>query len=127
MDTDTWLWVIAWGLAAIALGTGLLKLTTTRERMVDAGLGWAGELSQSTLRLLGVVEVVAALGVVLPPLLGVLPVLAPVCAVVLAVVAGLETALHVCRRELLPDALRSLAVVVLAVVLAAYRFGPQAF
>jgi hypothetical protein len=127
VDTDTWLWILAWMLAAISLGTGLLKLTTTRERMVAAGLTWAGDLSQANLRLIGVVEVLAAIGLVLPPLLGVVPVLAPVCALVIGAVTVVETVVHVRRGELLPDALRSLAVVVLAVLLAAYRFGPQAF
>jgi hypothetical protein len=127
VDTDTWLWVIAWALAAISLGTGLLKLTTARERMVEAGLTWAGDLGQPTLRAIGVVEVVAAVGLVLPPLLGVAPALAPVCALALALVAALETTVHVRRGELLPDALRTLTVLALAVVLAVYRFGPQSF
>ena len=127
MDTDTWLWILAWALAAISLGTGLLKVTTSRERMVAAGIAWAGDLSQANLRRIGVVEVLAAIGLVLPPLLGVVPVLAPVCALVIAAVTVLEITVHVRRGELLPDALRGLAVVVLAVVVAAYRFGPQAF
>ena len=42
MEPNTWLWILAGFLAAIFAGTGLLKLTTPRERLVEAGLGWAG-------------------------------------------------------------------------------------
>jgi hypothetical protein len=47
--------------------------------------------------------------------------------VVLGVLTALELAVHVRRRELLPDALRTLALVILCLLLAAYRLGPEAF
>ena len=127
MDANTWLWIGASFLAAIFLGTGLLKLTTPRERLIEAGLGWAGDFSQQTIRLLGLAEVLGAVGLVVPPLLGVAPILAPVAASCLAVLMVAATAVHVRRGELLPDALRTLALIVLSVVVAVYRFGPQAF
>lgn len=127
METDTWLWILAWFLCAIFLGTGLLKLTTSRERMVRAGMAWAGDLGERTLRLLGAVEVAGAVCLVLPPLLGHAPALVPVGAGVLAAAAAVQTTIHARRGELLPDALRTLALVVLCVLLAVYRLGPQPF
>jgi hypothetical protein len=50
-----------------------------------------------------------------------------VAAVCLAALLLGATAVHVKRGELLPDALRALALVVMCVVLAVYRFGPQPF
>ena len=84
-------------------------------------------LSQQTIRLLGLAEVLGAVGLVRAarwsgsrssrrsP---------PACLAALMVGA---TAVHVRRGELLPDALRTLALIVLSVVIAVYRFGPQAF
>jgi hypothetical protein len=102
VEPDTWLWILAGFLAAIFVGTGLLMLTTPRDRLV-------------------------AVGLVVPPLLDIAPVLSPVAASCLALGMTGATAVHIRRREFLPDALRSLAVVVMGVVLAAYRFGPQSF
>ena len=127
MDSNTWLWILAGFLAVIFAGTGLLKLTTPPERLVEAGMGWADDFSPGTIRLLGATEVLGAVGLVLPALLGVAPVLVPVAAVCLALQLSAATAVHVRRRELLPDALLALTLVVMCLVLAGYRLGPQAF
>ena len=120
MDANTWLWILAGFLAAIFLGTGLLKLTRSREEIVAAGLGWAGDLSDTTLRRLGWAEVLGAVGLLVPYV-------APVAASCLAVLAAAELVVHARRGEFFPDALRTLALLVLCVVLAWYRFGPEAF
>ena len=127
MEPDTWLWIGAASLAAVFLGTGLLKLTTSRERLVAAGIGWPADFGQGTIRLIGVAEVLGAVGLVLPGLLGVATVLVPVSSACLAVLMVAATGVHVRRGELLPDALRTVALAVLAVVVAVYRFGPQPF
>jgi uncharacterized membrane protein YphA (DoxX/SURF4 family) len=127
VEPNTLLWILAGFLAAIFVGTGLLKLTTPRDRLVAAGMGWAREFSQEQIRLIGIAELLGAVGLVVPPLLDIVPVLSPVAASCLALGMTGATAVHIRRREFLPDALRSLAVVVMCVVLATYRFGPQAF
>lgn len=127
MEPDTWLWIAAGFAAAIFLGTGLLKLTTRRERLVAAGLGWADDFSAEQIRLIGLAEVLGVIGLVVPPLVGVLPVLAPVAASCLAALMLGATVVHVRRGELLPDSLRTLALVALCLVIAVYRFGPEAY
>lgn len=127
MDANTWLWVLAGFLAAVFLGTGLLKLTTPRERLVEAGMRWAGDYRQDTIRMIGAAEVVGAAALVLPALLDVVPVLVPLAAVGLAVGSAVATVVHVRRVEILPDSLRTLVLAVLCVVLAVYRFGPESF
>jgi uncharacterized membrane protein YphA (DoxX/SURF4 family) len=120
VDANTWLWILAGFLAAIFLGTGVLKLTRSREEIVAAGLAWAEDYSGSTLRRLGWAEVLGAVGVLVP-------FVAPVAASCLAVLTTGALVVHVRRRELLPDALRTLALAAMCVVLAVYRFGPEAF
>lgn len=126
MGANVWLWILAGFLAAIFLGTGVLKLTRTREEIVGAGLAWAEDYSERALRALGWAEVLGAAGLVLPPLVG-LGILTPITAVCLAVLTTGALVVHVRRREFLPDVLRSLTLVAMCVVLAYYRFGPQAF
>jgi uncharacterized membrane protein YphA (DoxX/SURF4 family) len=127
VEPNTWLWILAGFLAAIFVGTGLLKLTTPRERLVEAGMGWARDFSPEQIRLLGVAELLGAVALVVPGLVDVLPVLVPVAAVCLALQMAGATAVHVRRREFLPEALLTLSLVVMCVVLAVYRFGTQAF
>jgi uncharacterized membrane protein YphA (DoxX/SURF4 family) len=120
VDANTWLWILAGFLAAIFLGTGALKLTRSREEIVAAGLPWAKDYSERSLRTLGRAEVLGAVGVLIPYV-------APVAAACLAVLTAGALVVHVRRREILPDVLRTLALLAMCVVLAAYRFGPEAF
>ena len=126
MDANTWLWILAGFLALLFLGTGVLKLTRTREQIVAEGLTWAEDYSESQLRALGWAEVLGAIGLVLPPLVG-LGIITPIAASCLSVLTVGALVVHVRRRELLPDALRTVALIVMCVVLAYWRFGPEAF
>jgi hypothetical protein len=126
VDPNTRLWIVAGFLAAVFAGSGLLKLTRTREELVAAGLRWTASYAGGRLRLVGAVEVVGAALLVLPPLLGA-GIVVPLAALVLGVLTALELVVHVRRRELLPDALRTLALVILCLLVAVYRLGPEAF
>ena len=126
MDANTWLWILQGFLALLFLGTGILKLTRTRAEIVEQGLAWAEDYSEPTLRLLGWAEVLGAVGLVLPPLVG-LGLLTPVAATCLTALTIGALVVHVRRRELLPDALRTLALIALCAVVAYFRFGPEAF
>ena len=125
VEPNTWLWILAGFLAAIFVGTGLLKLTTPRERLVEAGIGWTGtspgdDPAARLAELLGASAWSSRAARRRP---GPRPDQRPLPG---ALMLG-ATVVHVRRGELLPDALRALALVVCCVVLAVYRFGPQAF
>jgi len=126
VDANTWLWILAGFLAALFLGTGVLKLTRTRDEIVAEGLTWAEDYTEPQLRALGWAEVLGAVGLVVPALVG-LGIVTPVAASCLAVLTIGALVVHVRRREFLPDALRTIALIVMCVVLAYWRFGPEAF
>ena len=115
---NVFLWIVQAVLAAAFAMTGIQKLTQSKEK-VPAIDGFP----PGALRLLGVAEVLGALGLILPAVTGIAPVLTPIAASGLAVVMVGAVSIHIRRRE------QSAAVVtavlfVLAVVVAWGRFGP---
>lgn len=80
------LWIVQGVLALVFAGAGLTKLTTERKAIVDKGMGWAAHWSDGGVKFIGAVEVLGALGLVLPQALGIAPVLTPIAAAALTLV-----------------------------------------
>ena len=77
------LW-IAQGLGALVfLVTGTLKLVMPKEKLVGK-MHWAATWPAGRIKLLGLAEVMGAIGLVLPAALHIAPVLTPIAAVCLA-------------------------------------------
>lgn len=96
---DIALWIITGLLAAACLAGGAKKLVQPKEKLAAAGWDWVEDFSLGTIRTIGVLEVLAAVGLILPAALGIAPVLVPVAAVglVLLMVGAMIT--HVRRHE----------------------------
>lgn len=120
------LWIIAGLLAAAFLASGLMKLGRQKEKLVSSGLGWAEDFSGGTVRLIGLLEVLAAVGLVLPALLDVAPVLVPLAALGLVFVMAGAVVVHVRRKEF-PLVAPGAVFLLLAAVVVWGRFGPYAF
>ncbi|MER5972308.1 DoxX family protein [Streptomyces sp. NPDC002055] len=119
------LWVLAGVLAAGFLAAGAMKLSQPKQKLAASGMGWTEGVSAGTVKLIGSVEVLAALGLVLPPALGIAPVLAPLAALGLALVMLGALGVHARRSESQMIAV-NLVLLVLAAVVAWGRFGPYA-
>ncbi|MFJ6841771.1 DoxX family protein [Streptomyces griseoluteus] len=119
------LWVIAALLAAAFLFSGLFKLVLPHEKYV-AAQDWAADAPRWAPRAIGALEVLGAIGVVLPALVGIATVLVPIAATGLALVMIGAVALHLRRGEM-PTLIPGGALLILAVALAWGRFGPYAF
>lgn len=123
---DVVLWIIAVVLALVFLAAGLMKTLQPREKLVASGLAWAGDFPPAAVKAIGVLEFLAALGLVLPAALDIAPVLTPLAALGLVVVMVGAAITHTRRKEfqmILPN----LVLLVLAAVVAWGRFGPYAF
>jgi hypothetical protein len=124
---NTALWIIAGLLAGAFLFAGSLKLALTKRRLAAApGGGWVEDVSVGTLKAIGALEVLAAIGLVLPAVLGIAPVLVPLAAVGLALLMIGAMIVHVRRHEAVPI-LANLAYLALAAFVAWGRFGPHPF
>ncbi|MFJ4713227.1 DoxX family protein [Streptomyces sp. NPDC088785] len=76
------LWITTGLLAAVALTGGVTKAFVPKEKLAAAhGGGWTAGAGTGFVKGLGVLELLAAAGLILPAALGVAPVLVPVTAV----------------------------------------------
>ncbi|MFD4940562.1 DoxX family protein [Streptomyces virginiae] len=123
---NTTLWVITGVLALIFLAAGLMKISQPREKLAASGMAWTADFSPGVVKTVGAVEVLGAVGLIVPAALGIAPTLTAWAAFGLAATMLGATVLHLRRKETtaLPVAL---LLLVLATVVAWGRFGPHAF
>ena len=125
---DAGLWILQGALALLFLGFGAAKLARSREQLAQSGeqMAWVEDFSARQVRLIGLAEVLAAAGLVLPPLLDVLPWLAAAAALGLA--ALMAGALWTHRRRGEPRGMAIAGVLLaLAALVAVGRLGPERF
>lgn len=92
------LWIVQ-GLLAVAMGmSGAFKVVTPREKLAEK-FHWAKTWTDANVKLLGLAEVLGAVGLVVPGATGILPVLVPVAAVCLAILMGGAVKTHVDLKE----------------------------
>ena len=121
------LWIIAGLLAALFLVSGATKLFVPKEKLATIrGGGWTGDASVGFVKALGALEVLAAVGLILPAAVHIAPVLVPLAAVglVLLMVGAMIT--HLRRHEAM-FALVNLVYLAVAAFVAWGRFGPESF
>lgn len=121
------LWIGAGLLAVVALAGGISKTFVPKEKLAAAhGWGWTEDVSVGFVKTLGILELLAALGLILPAVVDIAPVLVPVTAVcwVLLMVGAMVT--HGRLGEARFVAL-NLIYLALAAFIAWGRFGPGSF
>ncbi|MFJ9713061.1 DoxX family protein [Streptomyces sp. NPDC101234] len=121
------LWIAAGLLAAVALTGGITKTFVPRRKLAAAhGGGWTGDVGDGFVKTLGILELLAAAGLVLPAVTGIAPVLVPVTAGcwILLMTGAMIT--HGRRGERAFVAL-NLVYLVIALAVAVGRFGPGSF
>ncbi|WP_169743154.1 DoxX family protein, partial [Glycomyces tenuis] len=69
------LWIVAGLLAVGFVASGGQKLTQSKERLVAGGSWWAEDFGTSGVKTIGLLEVAGAVGLILPALLDIAPVL----------------------------------------------------
>jgi uncharacterized membrane protein YphA (DoxX/SURF4 family) len=120
------LWIIASLLAAAFLGAGLMKVSQPKEKLAAANMGWAEDFSAGTVKAIGALEILAAIGLILPAALGIAPVLTPLAALGIALVMVGAAITHARRKESQMIVFNAI-LLVLAVVVVWGRFGPYSF
>jgi uncharacterized membrane protein YphA (DoxX/SURF4 family) len=123
LAVETVIWVVQVVLAVAFLMAGLTKLTQPREKLAAGQMAWAGDFTDGQVKGIGALEVLAAIGLVLPAALDVLPILTPLAAagLVLLMIGAART--HIRRNET-PMVPINLVLGGLALFVAITRLGP---
>ncbi len=125
MNTVVW---ITQGLLAVAmLAAGGMKLAQSKEQLVASGnMDWTEDFAEPQIKGIGTLEVLAAIGLIVPALLDLAPVLVGVAAVgvVLLMLGAAATHLRRGEGQMMPV---NLVIAAIAVFIAIMRFGPEAF
>lgn len=120
------LWIVAIVLAAVFVGSGLMKQFVPKEKLVASGQGWAADYGSTNIRLIGLAEILGAIGLVLPAAVHIAPILVPLAATGLVLVMAGAAVVHARRNEPMNVAV-NLVLLALAVFVAWGRFGPYSF
>lgn len=123
---DLALWIVASVLAASFAGSGLMKLLVPKDKLVSSGQGWAQDVTPTNIRLIGVVELLGATGLILPAVTHIAPLLVPLAAIGLALVMVGAAVVHARRSEGMNIGVNAV-LLALAVFVAWGRFGPYPF
>jgi uncharacterized membrane protein YphA (DoxX/SURF4 family) len=94
---ETALWIAQVLLAAIFLLTGTTKLTQPRLKMAAGPMRWAADVTDRQFRTIGLLEVLGAIGLILPAAFGIAPLLTPLAAI--GLVLTMIGAIHVHVRH----------------------------
>ena len=113
------LWAIQILLAVVFGAAGTMKLVRSKAQFAaNPHMGWMLSVPQAQIRLLGIAEVLGAIGLVAPMATGIAPFLTRAAAAGLAALMGGAVATHMNHQE--PAAV-AITLAVLAIVVATFR------
>lgn len=121
------LWIGAGLLAAVALAGGTIKVFVPQQKLAATPGGqWTEDVSAGVVKILGALELLAAVGLIVPAVVGIATVLVPVTALCWALLMIGAMITHGRRGEF-RFAVLNLIYLMLAVFIMWGRFGPAAF
>lgn len=117
---NTAVWIIQGIVSVMFLMAGVMKSTQPKEKL-EPKLPWVKDYSLGIVRLVGVSELLGAIGLIVPQLTGIVPVLTPIAACGLVVVMLMAAVYHFRKQEYKAIAF-NLVLLTLSLVVAFYRF-----
>lgn len=96
---NTALWIIQGLLSVMFVMAGVMKSTQPIDKLLKSGVTWVDRFPLATVRIIGLSELLGALGLFLPWLLNIIPVLTPVAASALAFIQLLAIFHHAKHKE----------------------------
>jgi len=121
------LWIAAGVLTAVLLVAAINKLVIPREKLAALpGGGWVEDFSAGAIKGISTLEILGAVGLILPAVLSIAPVLVPVAATGAALLFAGAVITRLRRGEKLTIVV-DLVYLALAVFVAWGRFGRQSF
>ncbi|WP_049568430.1 DoxX family protein [Streptomyces sp. SBT349] len=123
---DTALWIVAGVLAVAFLASGAGKVARSKEKLAASGFDWVEDFGAGAIKAIGVLEMLAAVGLILPATFDIAPVLVPLAASGLVLLMAGAVVVH-CRRKEAMGIVVSAVLVAVPGFVAWGRFGPHSF
>ena len=120
------LWIVAGLLAVAFLFSGATKVLRGKDDLIKAGMGFVEDFPMPAVRAIGALEVLAAIGLILPALLDIAPILVPLAATGLVLMMIGAIVVHLRRGETKAIG-PNIVLLLLAAFVAWGRFGPYSF
>ena len=117
-----WLWVAQILLFAMFGLAGVMKSTRPIAKLGEM-MGWVNDYKPTTVRFVGIVEALGALGMILPMATGILPWLTPLAAVGFVIIQLLAIPVHAKRNETGKTLPINLLLLALSIFVVWGRFG----
>lgn len=114
------LWIVQGLLALVFLMAGGMKVTQPKEKLAE-NMAWVNDFSANSVKVIGALELLGAIGVVTPQATGILPILTPLAAVGLALTMIGAAITHLRRGEM-PMIGINVVLLILALFVAYGRF-----
>ncbi len=117
------LWIAQGVLALMFAMAGAMKAGQSKQKLTASkNMGWAEDFSPTILKAIGILEILAAIGLIAPMLTGILPWLTPLAAVglVLTMIGAIVTHL---RRNETQGAMTNVVLLLIAAFVAYGRFA----
>ncbi|HKK73670.1 MAG TPA: DoxX family protein [Saprospiraceae bacterium] len=93
------LWVAQSLLAAAFLMAGMMKITVPIDELATNGMSFVYSFPESMVRFIGICEVLGSIGLILPALLRIKPILTPIASVGLAAIMVFAAIYHITHNE----------------------------
>jgi uncharacterized membrane protein YphA (DoxX/SURF4 family) len=120
---NVFLWIVQVLLAVAFLGAGAMKVSRPKEKL-QPRMGFVEDYSANAVKAIGAVELLGALGVILPWATGIAKVLTPLAAAGMVVIMIGAIITHVRRKETTPNEIGvPVALLVLALIATIGRFA----
>jgi uncharacterized membrane protein YphA (DoxX/SURF4 family) len=118
------IWVMQGLLAVMFTMAGTMKATQDKAKLAEK-MPWANDYSASMIKFIGVSELLGGIGLIVPQLTGILPILTPLAAFGLVVVMVLAAAYHLRKGEN-KEVIINVVLLALAAIVGYYRFTNMA-
>ena len=115
-------WIVTALLALANLAAGSMKVLRPIEALHEP-MPYTKDVPAALTRFVGIAEILGAIGIVVPVLTGIAPVLTPIAAVGLAFIQLIAFVFHIARKEVSPQLLVNVLLFAAAAFVAIARFA----
>ncbi|MEM7333735.1 MAG: DoxX family protein [Chloroflexota bacterium] len=116
------LWIISGLLAVVFLMAGAMKAMQPKAKLAE-NMAWVEDFSDMQVKGIGILEILGAIGLILPMLTGIAPILTPLAAVGLVLTMVGAAITHIRQGDEIQQTIPSVVLGVLALVAAIGWFG----